>query len=373
MTDYAAVVIGAGVVGLACAERLSRDGRPVLIVDRRESFGRETSSRNSEVVHAGMYYPTGSLKARLCVPGARSLYAWCERHGVAFARIGKHIVATSRDEEPKLEEIRARGDANGVEGLQMLSARALAAREPHVNATAALWSPHTGIVDSHGLMASLLAEARAHGADVAWKHEFTEVEPIGGGGYRLVFADPSGGRAAITTRVVVNAAGLFCDEVAARAGIDVDAAGYRLTWVKGRYFRLRGRGRVSTLIYPVPPPDLVGLGIHVTLGLDGSARLGPDTQILAERRLDYDVPESAGDIFFRAASRYLRGLGREDLSPDHAGIRPKLVPKEGGVPDFVIAEESARGLPGWVNLIGIESPGLTCALEIGALVASLVP
>lgn len=370
--EFDVVVIGAGVVGLACAERLSRQGRAVLLVERHPSFGRETSSRNSEVVHAGMYYPPGSWKARLCVPGNRSLYAWCERHRVSFARLGKHIVATSPDEEAELAEIHARGLSNGVEGLEWVGRRALQAREPEVLATAALWSPWTGIVDSHAFMASLLSAARDRNCEVAWKHTVIGAEPVSGR-YRLTIVDPSGERVAIATRSVVNAAGLASDEIAALMGIDVDAAGYRLTYVKGRYFRLRGRRKVSTLIYPVPPPNLIGLGIHLTLELDGGMRLGPDAELLPDRRLDYDVPEAAGDLFYEAARRYLRGIARSDVSPDHAGIRPKLVPKGGGVSDFVIAEESARGLPGWVNLIGIESPGLTCALEIAAQVAMLVP
>jgi L-2-hydroxyglutarate oxidase LhgO len=352
--DYDALVIGAGVVGLACAERLSRDGRSVLVVERHASFGRETSSRNSQVVHAGLYYAPGSLKARLCVAGNRSLYAWCEEHGVAFARTGKHVVATSAEEEPALEALLARGEANGV-ALRRVSAAELAVSEPAVIARAALCSPSSGIVDSHGLMSSLLAAARC---DVAWQHEIVRAERDTGG-YALTARDASGAETSVRARTVVNAAGLWSDELSTAIGIDVDAAGYRQRWVKGSYFRLRGARRVRSLVYPIPPPGLAGLGIHLTLELDGTMRLGPD------------VDERACDRFFAAASRYLRDITPSDLTPDQAGIRPKLTSHDGAPRDFVITEESARGLPGWITLAGIESPGLTCALEIADLVATL--
>lgn len=364
------VIIGAGVVGLACAERLSRDGREVLVLERHPAFGRETSSRNSGVIHAGMYYPTGSLKARLCVPGNRSLYAWCEERRVPFARTGKYIVATSAEDEAILAGILARGRANGVAGLEPVTGAAIAEAEPNVIATAGLWSPDTGIVDVHALMASLFEAARARGAVFAWRHAVTGIEP-GGGGYRMRVVGPGGEPLAVNARAVVNAAGLACDELAAMTGIDVDAVGYRLTYVRGLYFRIGRRGLVRRLIYPVPPADLRGLGVHVTLDLDGGLRLGPNAEVLRDRSLDYGVPESAAPAFFEAASRYLRGLRPEDLTPDQAGIRPKLLAGS-GPSDFVIAEEAARGLPGWVNLVGIESPGLTCCIEIGARVAELL-
>jgi L-2-hydroxyglutarate oxidase LhgO len=371
--DYDMVVAGAGVIGLACADALVRTrARPrVLVVEPHASFGQETSSRSSEVVHAGMYYPTGSLKARLCVAANPRFYAYCDAHGVPYAKTGKFIVANSALEERALEEIRLRGLANGVAKLKMVQASKLALAEPRVRATSALWSPETGIVDSHAFMASLLTRAREADVDIAFQHRLVGAAPRGDG-YSLDVADSRGETSRVDTRVVVNAAGLASDSVAALAGIDVDAAGYRLTYVKGRYFRVRGPGLVRSLIYPVPPPGLAGLGIHITLDLAGDARLGPDTCVLPDRLIDYDVPEAAGDAFFAAASRYLEGLRRCDLTPDQSGIRPKLMAKDGGVADFVIRDESLRGLPGWINLIGIESPGLTCALEIGRLVVRIV-
>ena len=368
--DVDALVIGAGVVGLACAERLARGGMRTLVLERHEDFGRETSSRNSEVVHAGMYYPTGSLKARLCVRGNASIYAWCEAHGVPFARVGKLIVATSAEGEPVLDTIFERGRANGVE-LERVTGRRILADEPQVAAIAGLHSPRTGIVDSHALMASLLAQARDHGADGAFRHTIFAVEPHAGG-FSVSVRDADGERVRVDARAVVNSAGLASDDVAALAGIDLDAAGYRLTYVKGSYFRVHGRPLVRTLGYPVPPPGLAGLGVHVTVDLSGGVRLGPDVEILSTRTLDYRVDEARAPAFFAAASKYLPGLRLASLSPDQAGIRPKLLAPPGQAPAFVIAEESARGLPGWVNLIGIESPGLTCCLEIADEVAALV-
>jgi L-2-hydroxyglutarate oxidase LhgO len=370
-TAYDVAIVGAGVVGLACAERLTRAGRSVLVIERHPSFGQETSSRNSEVIHAGMYYPTGSLKARLCVAGNPALYDWCARHGVRHARLGKYIIATSAEEEAQLHAILERARANRVQQLTLVPGRTVQRDEPRVMAVAGLWSPHTGIIDSHGYMASLLHAARANGCDFAWNHALTGVT-ASTGSYQLSLATPAGDETQLSVRQVVNAAGLASDTIAALAGIDVDAAGYRLTYVKGHYFRLRQRERIRHLIYPVPPPALTGLGIHVTLDLEGGTRLGPDTEVLAGREQRYDVPETLGAKFFAAASRYLKDVAPEDLTPDQAGIRPKLTARDGGVADFVVQEESARGLPGWVNLVGIESPGLTCSLPLAELVAELL-
>lgn len=368
--DLDTIVIGAGVVGLAVAEAVARSGRSVVVLERHGAFGTETSSRNSQVIHAGMYYPAGSLKARLCVPGNRSLYAWCARHAVDHARVGKYIVATSPEEEPALDGILSRASENGVDRLERVTAAEIAREEPNVRATAALWSPNTGIVDAHQFMASLVAEARAHDADFAFQHRVSGIARESEG-YAVTAIDPQGEPAKITARSVINAAGLDCDTVAALAGIDDPE--FRLTYVKGSYFRVRRRGFVRHLIYPVPPPKLAGLGVHVTLELDGAVRLGPDVEVLPDRRLAYEVDEARAVAFHQAASRYLPDLRLDEVYPDQSGIRPKLTPSHGGVPDFVIREESARGLPGLVNLIGIESPGLTCALEIGTLVETMLP
>lgn len=371
-----AIVVGAGVVGLACAERLARGGRSVVVIERHESFGRETSSRSSQVVHAGLYYPKGSWKARLCVAGRRLLHDWCARKGVEARAIGKLVVASDDADIGALDALAERARDNGVEDLERLGAREIALREPDVIAREALWSPSSGIVDAHALMASLVAEARASArCDVAYRHEVIAVSRAGSE-HALRVRDASGGESEVRAPVVVNAAGLSADELSSAAGIDVDAARYRQRWVKGRYCRVRrreGRGpRVRSLVYPVPPPGLTGLGVHLTLELDGGMRLGPDVEVLEARRMDVRVPDELASSFHAAASRFLRGLALEDVVPDQAGIRPKLVASEGEVRDFVIAEESARGLPGWVSLVGIESPGLTASLAIAERVGELV-
>ncbi|MFI5214616.1 MAG: NAD(P)/FAD-dependent oxidoreductase [Gemmatimonadales bacterium] len=369
--DTDAVVIGAGAVGLACARALAQSGRSVIVLERHDRFGVETSSRNSEVVHAGIYYTPGSLKARLCALGNRSLYAYCESRGVPHRRIGKLIVATEPAEEPKLADILKRGHDNGVVSLGTLTPAEATRMEPNVRCTAALWSPDTGIVDSHQFMKSLLAETEAGGGTVAWRHTLHAAEKIEGG-YRLQARLGAKEESTITTRAVVNSAGLDADNVAALAGLDPDSCGYRLHYARGHYFRVHSKKShlASHLIYPTPIPG--GLGIHVTFDLAGGMRLGPDVQYLEGREQNYDVPGSLRGPFHAAVSRYLTGLDEADLTPDLAGIRPKLSGAGEPPRDFVIAEESARGLAGWVNLVGIESPGLTCALDIAAMVEGLL-
>lgn len=365
--DVDTVVIGAGVVGLACARELAAAGHDVLLLERHAKFGVETSSRNSEVVHAGIYYPPGSLKATLCVRGNAGLYAWCAAHDVPHRRLGKLIVATEAGEEAKLAGILQRAEANGVRSLRPLAPVDVRRMEPHVRATAALWSPDTGIVDSHVFMARLLAGAEAAGCTAAWRHTLVGVDLIPGG-YRMTAATEGGEETAVTASRVVNSAGLDADRVAALAGFDLTACGYQQHYARGHYFRVHPRRKhlASHLIYPTPSQG--GLGIHVTLDLAGGLRLGPDVEYLRERTQDYAVPEALRERFHAAVSRYLEGLEPGDLAPDLAGIRPKLQAPGEDFRDFVIREESDRGSPGWVNLIGIESPGLTCALEIGAMV-----
>ena len=368
-----ALVIGGGVIGLAVAMRLTRGGMAVALLERHESFGREASSRNSEVVHAGMYYPTGSMKARLCVAGNLALYAWCDAHGVSYRRTGKFIVATSLDEAAVLEGILARGVANGVEGMRWVAAGELEREEPEVRAATALWSPFTGIVDSHGFMQSLADEAALHGALLGWGHTFVDAEPTVEG-YAVRYRTPEGNDERMHATRVVNAAGLSADDIAAGMGLDIDALQYRLCYVRGCYFRLSDRwtGRLRHLVYPVPHAGLSGLGVHVTVDLAGGARLGPDVELLGEKVQDYRVAADRAEAFAAAAGTYLPNLRLEDIRADQAGIRARRIVPGGGAPDFIIAEEGDRGLPGWVNLIGIESPGLTCALPLADHVVQLV-
>ncbi len=358
MADTGLTVVGAGVVGLAVAARLAPRFPGLVVLERRERPGSETSSRNSEVVHAGIHYPAGSLKARLCVRGNRRVYALAEAHGIPHRRTGKLVVAATNDELPVLEGLLERGRANGAD-LRMLTADEVRALEPNVSCVAALFSPGTGIVSAHGLVELFLHQAIAAGAIVQRRAELVAVERVRNG-YRLSARTGEETESFVSERVV-NAAGLESDSVAALAGIDVEAAAYRLHYCKGRYFRAASslEGIVSRLVYPAP--GSIGLGIHVVLGLDGRLRFGPDAEYSWSRELDYSVDSSLRRAFGEAVRRILPGVSDEHLEPDTAGIRPKLQGPGDGFRDFVVAEESERGLPGFVNLIGIDSPGLTAA------------
>lgn len=362
-------IIGAGVVGLACGAAFARRGRDVVVLERHGTPGQETSSRNSQVIHAGLYYPTGSLKALSCVEGRERLYARCARHGIAHRRTGKLVVATEPRELKELERLLALGTANGAGALELLDADEVARREPRVRACAALFSPESGIVDAHELMSSYQAELESYGSGVVC-HTRVEALELGTGGWTLATRSDRGERFELQVPKVVNAAGLEGDRIAALAGLDPAALGYRIHACKGDYFSVApGLGRlVQHLVYPVPVPG--GLGIHVTLDLDGRLRLGPDVEYVD--RISYEVDPAKAERFARAAQRYLPEIEPQVLSPEMAGIRPKLQEPGGPFRDFVVAEESAHGAPGLVNVLGIESPGLTAAGAIAERVAALV-
>jgi L-2-hydroxyglutarate oxidase LhgO len=364
-------IVGAGVVGLAIACALAEKGRSIVLLEKESGPGKETSSRNSEVIHAGIYYPTGSLKARLCIEGSQRLYAFCERHAIPFQRIGKVIVATSPVEEPAIEDLGRQGIENGAQGLIMLTRDDLQKREPHVTGVSALFSPQTGIIDSHRLIKTLEALALSQGCTVLYNSRLSGIDFTKEGFLCTVEAQPTE-RYTFATRSLINSGGLHADIIASMAGIDVPAAGYRIYPVKGQYFRIRGKkqGLVNGLVYPSPEKGLTGLGIHVTKDLSGSVRLGPDARYVD--KITYDVnPDHAKD-FLASARRLLPMLDEEDLMPDMAGVRPKIQPPGEKVRDFVICHEAHRGLTGLINLIGIESPGLTSCFAIGEMVKGLM-
>jgi L-2-hydroxyglutarate oxidase LhgO len=363
------VIVGAGVVGLAVAARLAPRFPELVVIERRGRHGTETSSRNSEVIHGGMYYPTGSLKARLCVRGNPMLYELCQRLGVPHRRVTKLIVATAPGEVAEIERIDALGRANGVE-MSLLTAEDCRRLEPAVPAEAGLFSPTTGIVSAHDLMDALLHEAKRGGAILQPRAELVGIERRDHD-YRVEIRTPDGVES-LTSERIVNAAGLEADTVAALAGIDIAAAGYRLHWWKGSYFAVSGpRARITArLVYPVPTH--VSLGVHAVLGLDGRLRFGPDAEHLADRIADYRVDEAKLATFGTSVRRLFPQIEDSDLTPDIAGIRPKLQGPGDGFRDWVIAEESGRGLPGLVSLVGIESPGLTSALAIAEEVDRLL-
>jgi L-2-hydroxyglutarate oxidase LhgO len=361
------VVIGAGVVGLACAAQLAARDLSVLVLERHQHFGTETSSRNSEVIHSGIYYTPDSLKARYCVEGNALMYDFCRQHDVAHKRTGKLIVAVAPEEEAALDTIHQRAQANGVPGLRRLGPAQITDLEPAVRGAAALFSESTGVVDSHGFMATLERMAESHGAQFAYQVELVGATRTDTGHYELEVIDVDGQPFSVEAAAVVNAAGLDADRVAALPGLDVDALGYRQHYCAGHYYRLapRLRNHVSHLIYPVPEKRMTGLGIHVTVDVAGDLRLGPDAEYRQDREQDYRFRGGGrAEAFHSAVSRFLDGVALEDLVEDQVGIRPKLQGPGDPYRDFVVSEEDSAGLPGWVNLIGIESPGLTCALVI---------
>ena len=367
-TEANITIIGAGVVGLAIAAGLSRQQEGILVIEKNRTFGLETSSRNSEVIHSGIYYPGDSLKARLCVEGNRLLYELCQKYSVGHRRLGKIVVATDKDEAGKLEELYRQGLSNGVGDLRLLSQKEVKELEPDVEATAGMLSPSTGIVDAHSLMRIMYGLSREQGTDFVFDTEVTGIEKTGD--KYLVEVQDREGTSSFATGVLVNSAGLNSDAIAQLTGIDIDQAGYKLHYCKGDYFSLNSPdgAPVSRLVYPLP--EQAGKGIHVTLNLDGTVRLGPSAYYIDEP--DYQVDETQRDMFYQSVKKFLPRLRLEDIEPDFTGIRPKLQGPEETFRDFVIAHEEARGLPGLINLIGIESPGLTAAPAIGQHVAEMV-
>lgn len=369
MADAAVTIIGGGVVGLAVGAEVSRHRSPLFLLERYEKIGQETSSRNSEVIHAGIYYPHGSLKARLCVEGKELLYGLCEKHDIPFRRITKIITATDADESRELERLLVHARGNGVE-LEMLTGKQVQALEPHIASVAGIFSPSTGIISAHGLMEYYAHRIRANGGEIQTRCRVVGLERTAGV-YRITIAEGDE-TSSFTSEQVVNAAGLESDTIAALAGIDTDAAGYRLTWCKGSYFALGGRSArlISRLVYPVPLKE--SLGVHALLDLAGRVKFGPDVEYRSDRTLEYSVDESKRHGFAQSVRRIMPMVRDEDLTPDMSGIRPKLQRKGEPVRDFIIREETERGLPGLINLVGIESPGLTASPAIARYVARLL-
>lgn len=362
-------IIGAGVVGLAIADRCASPGRQVILAERNDGFGRETSSRNSEVIHCGMYYAEPLLKTRLCVRGNPLLYELCGRVGIPHRKTGKILAATDHREVEKLHEILVQGKTNGVPGLELVGRERMLELEPLVSGVLGLYSPESGIVDSHRLMGWLESSAREKGVTVAYNCEVVEIRKAADG-YVVGVRDADGGRVSLKSSCVINSAGLQSDRIAALTGIDAEKAGYSIHPCKGEYFRVadRHRGKLHRLVYPVPSP--VHLGAHAVLGLDGGLKIGPSSFYVDG--IDYGVDPAHGAEFLEKARRFLPFLAEDDLRPDMSGIRPKLYGAGEPFRDFVIREESARSLPGFIDLIGIESPGLTSCLTIAETVSGLV-
>lgn len=357
-TDIDCIVVGAGVVGLAIARALALSGREVMVVEAAEGIGTGTSARNSEVIHAGIYYPAGSLKAKLCVQGRHMLYAYCAEKGVAHKRIGKLIVATSEEEIPKLTDILHKARVNGVDDMELLTAAQAQALEPALFCTAALLSPSTGIIDSHGLMLAYQGDAENAGAQCVFHTPLESGKVRSDGGFELQF----GGAEAmsLSCNVLINASGLHAPTLARRIEGIPESSIPTEYLCKGSYFTLQTRAPFTRLIYPTP--HHAGLGVHLTLDLGGQAKFGPDTEWID--KVDYDIDPSRCEGFYEAVRSYWPGMQDGTLSPGYTGIRPKISGPHEPAGDFMIVGPATHGIVGLVNLFGIESPGLTSSLAI---------
>jgi len=359
-------IVGAGVIGLAVARELSKSYKDILVIEKNPSFGQETSSRNSEVIHAGIYYPKDSLKAKTCLLGKRLLYEYCQKNNIGYKRTGKLIAITNNNQREPLENIFKSGLENGVEDLKIISKEEIKEIEPNISAQAAISSPSTGIIDSHGLMKKLISEFRSRGGQIAYNAEVVGIDKVNDG-FKFSVKD-IGGLFNFSSLVVINASGLNSDKVSAMVGIDKEE--YRIKYCKGDYLRVHNNKAklISRLIYPLPKAE--ALGVHATLDLGQGLRLGPDDQYVD--KIDYDIDDSKREVFYEDIKTLLPFIKLKDLGPDTSGIRSKLQGSGQDFRDFVIKDESSNGFDRFINLIGIESPGLTASLAIAKMVGDMV-
>jgi L-2-hydroxyglutarate oxidase LhgO len=358
------VIMGAGVVGLAVAAKLSENHESVFVFEKNPKFGQETSSHNSGVIHSGIHYPKDSLKAKLCVQGNTMTYELCEKHRIPYKKLGKLTVAITEEELDELGKLMRQGQDNGVEGLKFLGREEAKKLEPNIEVERALLSPSTGIVEPDELMNHFYAQARKNNVVLTTETEVAGLRKVNGG-YE-VSGTSVGEEFTVTAKTVVNCAGLYSDRIAAMVGLDIDKHGYRLHPCKGDYFRLAGKPPVKMLVYPIPKG--AGLGIHLTPDLGGSIRLGPNSYYVD--KIDYQV-ESNEKEFREDVQTFLPLIRERQIQVDSAGIRPKLQGPEDSFRDFIIRHEADKGLFGLINLIGIESPGLTAAPAIGEFVSQI--
>ena len=361
--DFDAAVIGAGAVGLACGYQLALAGKSVVVLEKERFIGQGVSSRNSEVIHAGLYYPTGSLKAQVCVRGRRLLYPFLEAHGVGYERCGKIVVATSEAEIARVKAVAKQAESNDVEGLRMLTGAEVLALEPEAHALMGLLSPETGIFDTHGYMIALRGEIEARDGAVVVEAPFEGAQPLDGGGFRIRAGGPE--PTELTVRHLVISSGLGAQASAARVEGYPEAEIPKLHYGKGVYFALNGKPPFGHLVYP--PPIAGALGVHYKRDMGGRAHFGPDLQYVEVE--NYDVDPSRADGFYEYVRHFWPGLPEGALTPDYAGIRPKIHGPNEPQPDFRIDGVERHGLEGLIALFGIESPGLTSSLAIGEIVA----
>jgi len=369
--DVNITIIGAGVVGLAVASHLSSKYDNIFVIEKHKQFGQETSSRNSEVIHSGIYYPTGSLKAKLCVRGRELLYKTCEEENIPYNNCGKLIVATEEDELDALTALQQKAIENDVHNLQLIDRDQIVEMEPHISAIKALFSPSTGIIDTHGLMKHFEKTSIINGVNFAYHSKVQDITKQDDG-YVVALNDADGDPFSFTTSVVINCAGLESDLVSNMVGINNDD--YKIYFCKGEYFKINPpKNRlVNRLVYPVPGRKLVGLGIHSTIDLNGGLKLGPSAFYLDENTYDYSINSDNSFDFYKSAKKFLPFLEPEDLGPEMAGIRPKIQAPGSYTKDFVIRNEEDKGFTNFINLIGIESPGLTSSMAIAEYVEELI-
>ncbi len=360
-------IIGAGVIGLAIASQIANESREVYILEKNRTFGQAASSHNSEIIHAGIYYPKNSLKARMCVEGNRFLYDLCQKHKINYRRIGKIIVANTNSESKELERLYNRGKHNGVD-LRMLSQKEMSQLEPNIRGISAFLSPSTGVIESQALMKYFLNKARSNGAQIAYKTKISGIDKVPGG-YRIKVEDSQSSFSFIT-RVLINCAGLRSDKIASMAGVNIDEAGYKLRFLKGEYYSVSNRKSklLNRLIYPMP--TTTDLGAHVCYDISGRMRIGPLYHFVDE--INYKIDDSNKKAFCQSTiMKILPFIECHDLEPEMAGVKASLQKRE-GFRDFIINHEYNRDLPGFINLIGIDSPGLTSAPAIANYVGTLV-
>ncbi len=362
-------ILGAGVIGLAAAAELSKVYKDIFVIEKNLSFGREISSRNSEVIHAGIYYPPDSLKTKTCIEGRHLIYEFCAKNNISHKKIGKLIVAIDKSEVRDLESLFKQGSVNGVEDLRLLSKGQIKELEPDVEAQAAIYSPSTGILNSHDLMKTLALRFESNGGRIAYNTEVIGIEKISGG-FEVAVKNYGEDIFKFSTRIFINAAGLNSDKIAGMVGLAKDE--YKLKYCKGDYFRVsQDRAKfINRLVYPVPKKAGAGLGIHATLDLAGSLRFGPDDEYVD--KIDYNIDAAKVESFYKSISNFLPFIKLEDLNPDTSGIRPKLQGPGENFRDFIIKSENDNGFSGFINLIGIESPGLTSSLSIARIVKEKV-
>jgi len=364
-------IIGAGVVGLAVASKLSTNkNTEIVLLERHNSFGKETSSRNSEVIHAGMYYPTDSLKAKLCVEGNRKLYELCKKNSIPQKKIGKLIIANNEKESEKIHSLYTLGNANGVPNLSLLTKEQIQKKEPCITAKSALLSPETGIIDTHQLMNYYEKTAESNGVIIAYNCNVQYIE-YNTDKYTISVLDADNQIVTIQSNIVINCAGLHSDTIATMAGIDIHKENCKIYPCKGEYFNLsnKHKNKLNHLVYPAPTQ--ISLGIHTVLDLNNSVKLGPNAFYI-DSKDDYNVDSSHQREFFDSVRTYLPFIEFNDLSPAMSGIRPKLQSPKESFRDFIIREESDNGLPGFINLLGVESPGITASAAIGEYVFSII-